>query len=324
MKAMILGATGYLENGLSMVNGLRNLGIESGFFGYRTFLEKYGRDELRNAIFGLLKTHKPEWVFCQYQHNQLIPAEWFGEIKAMYPDIKISLMSVDMRNHLDIATLAAGKHADVCFQKGRQKLYQDRGLNCQILQEGYTDLLFHRKDNISKEFDLVFAGGFYPGREFPATQERVNALGFLCRKFDMRVFGTGWERILPQKNVGGFIELPQVNDVYNASKVVLNINHYNDIEHYWSIRMIEGMASGSMMLTKYVPGLEKYFSNFKELVWFYSLSDCIALLEHYLNNEAEREAIAIQGSMTVQKAFRWEAIMEKAYGMVFPKEGCGT
>jgi hypothetical protein len=320
MKAMILGATGYLENGLSMVNGLQNLGIESGFFGYRTFLQKYGRDELKNTIFELLKTHRPEWVFCQYQYNPFIPPEWFGEMKSAFPDSRFSLMSVDMRNHLDNATLVAGKYVDVCFQKGRQEHYLNKGLNCHILQEGYTDLLFHKKTGAEKKLDVVFAGGLYPAQQFPATQERVNTLGYLCRKFDrMKVFGLGWESMLPSKCLGGFVELPQINGVYNASKIVLNINHYNDIEHYWSIRMIEGMASGSMMLTKYVPGLEKYFTNFKDLVWFYSLSDCIGLLEYYLSHEEEREAVAERGRIAAYKDFRWEAIMEKAYRVIFPE-----
>jgi hypothetical protein len=318
MKAMILGATAYIENGLSMVNGLQNLGIESGFFDYRIFLQKYGQDELKHTIFSLLKIHKPEWIFCQYQHNPF-PFDWFGEMKLINPDSKISLMSVDMRNNLDDATVAAGKYVDVCFQKGRQEYYLSQGLNCHILQEGYTDLLFYKQEQEDpKVLDIVFAGGFYPTFQFPATQERVDILNYLCCKFDkIKVFGTGWENKLPSSCFGGFIELPQINDIYNSSKIVLNINHYNDIEHYWSIRMIEGMASGSMMLTKYVPGLEKYFKNFEDLVWFYSLCDCVRLLEYYLTYDDERELIAEKGRLSVQRDFRWESVMKKAHNVIF-------
>lgn len=319
MKTLILGATRHLENGLSMVNGLRNLNIESGYFGYRNFLEKYNQDALKKKIFSLLEIHKPEWIFCQYQHTPFIPPKWFEEIRQSFPNSKISLMSVDMRNTLDDITITAGKHVDVCFQKGRQEQYIKRGLNCHILQEGYSDLLFYKK-NTEKKLNAVFAGGFYPSAQFPATKERVNTLSYLCKNFNhIKIFGSGWERFFKLPVFGGYVNLPQINDIYNSSKIVLNINHYNNIEHYWSIRMIEGMASGSMMLTRYVPGLENYFKNFEDLVWFYSLSDCVYLLEYFIKNNEEREKIAKQGCLKVQEDFKWEAIMRKAYNVVFDK-----
>lgn len=319
MKALIVGNTAYIENALSMVKGLRNLGIEHGYFGYRSFCYKYGQDAMKRALFDAIGSARPEWMFFQYQHIPIIKPEWFGEIRKINPGGKISLMSVDMRNALDEATIAAGAYADVCFQKGRLELYRARGLNCQIMQEGYSDLLFHKKQ-LPKKYDVVFAGGFYPNLQFPATGERAECISYLSSKFEkMKVFGMGWERVLRNRNaVGGPVKLTQINDIYNSSKIVLSINHYNDIEHYWSIRMIEGMASGSLVITKYVPGLEKYFTNFKDIVWFYSLGDCITLIEHYLAHDDEREEIAERSQAAVRKDFKWEAIMEKAYRIVFP------
>lgn len=317
MKTLIVGNTAYIENAISMAKGLEQLGIEYGYFGYRSFSYKYGQEEMRKTLYGILKAEKPDWVFVQYQYNPVIKPEWFKEMKEINPSGKISLMSVDMRNTLDEITIVAGAHADVCFQKGRQANYLSKGLNCHIMQEGYSDLLFYKKD-LPKQYDVVFAGGFYPQLQFPATGERASIISYLCSKFNMKVFGTGWERILPRNNVGGFVKLPQINDIYNSSKIILSINHYNDIEHYWSIRMIEGMASGNMVITKYIPGLEKYFTNFKDIVWFYSLGDCITLIEYYLNHEEERLEIAKNGAKAVQKDFKWESIMEKAYHIVFP------
>lgn len=324
MKALIVGNTAYIENAISMAKGLHDLGIEHGYFGYRSFCYRYGQEEMKRTLFDTIRRTAPDWTFFQYQHIPIIKPEWFGEIKRINPNGMISLMSVDMRNELDEATLKAGLHADVCFQKGRLELYRNRGLNCHIMQEGYSDLLFHKK-GVPKSHDVVFAGGFYPHLGFPATAERASTIAFLSNRFKMKVFGPGWEQVLRNRDaIGGAVKLPQINDIYNSSKIVLSINHYNDIEHYWSIRMIEGMASGSLVITKYVPGLEKYFTNFKDIVWFYSLGDCITLIEHYLTHDDEREEIARRSQAAAMKDFRWEAIMEKAYRAVFPPKGART
>ena len=317
MKALIVANTEYMENAISMVKGLRELGMEHGFFGYKSFCYRFGQEEMRKTLFSLIETHMPEWTFFQYQHAPIIKSDWFAEIKRINPTGKISLMSVDMRNELDEATIRAGQYADVCFQKGRQQLYRDRGLNCHIMQEGYSDILFHKK-NLPKKYNVVFAGNVYPHMQFPGTRERVECMLYLSNRVEgLKVFGMGWQQILYHAVFGGTVKLPQVNDVYNSSKIVLNVNHYNDIEHYWSIRMIEGMASGSMVITRYIPGLEKYFTNFKDIIWFYSLTDCLDLIKYYLEHDDEREEIARNSQAVVRKDFRWEAIMKKAYDIVF-------
>lgn len=315
MKALIVGATANVCNGISMINGLSNKGIEPGYIGYRSYIRKYGLESFKTQLLSTLKEHKPEWVFCQYQYNPIIPPEFFQEIKNANPGTRLSLMSVDMRNDLDKSTIAAGKFADICFQKGRVEPYRKMGLNCAVLQEGYSDLLFHKKD-CEKKYDVIFAGGFYPNSKFPGTGERVSTISYLSRIVDLKVIGSGWDRVLPGHCLLGYVDLSKINNYYNMSKIVLNINHYNDIEHYWSIRMIEGLASGSLMVTKYVPGLENYFENHHDIVWFYSLADCIEIIKHYLNHAGDRERVISNGLKSVAD-FRWESIMCQAHEKIF-------
>lgn len=317
MKALIIGQTANIENGISMVNGLNNMGIENGYFGYRSFARKYGIEAMKQQILDLISEHQPDWMLCQYQHTSSIPPDFFQNIRDHAPDAKISLMSVDMRNNLDEITIRAGKFVDVCFQKGRVNFYKKYGLNCKLLQEGYSDLLFYKK-GLKKEYDIIFAGNFYPQSNFPGTQERVITVSQLSKYFNIKVIGSGWDRILPMQNCLGPKSLNDINEHYNKSKIILNINHYNDIEDYWSIRMIEGMASGNLMVTKYIPNLEKYFKNHHDIVWFYSLADCIDVVKYYLKNGSEREKIASRGIKSVE-SFKWENIMKEAFNKVFPE-----
>ena len=318
MKVMILGNTVCLENAYSMHEGISKLKLDGGFFGYRSFAQKYSPEKARSVIMELIRKNKPGWIFVQYQFSKLITPDWFKEMKQINPKCKISLMSVDIRGHLDESTLKASKHVDVCFQKGKKDLYIKEGVNCKILQQGYSDLLFYKVKNIKKEYDLCFAGGHYKGASFPGTLERVSTMNYLSRVFPkLTIIGKGWDKIVKPSQQQGHMDLRLINNIYNKTKVTLNINHYNNIKHYFSVRMIEGMASGSMMLTRYIPGLELYFENHKDLVWFYSLSDCVDLAKYYIKNDKERENIAINGLNKVQKYFRWEKIMQDAFHITF-------
>lgn len=316
MKALIVGANANIYNTVSMVNGFKNIDFEPGYFGYRSFIRKYGINLFKKRLLEIIDYNKPDWIFFQYQYNSIIPPDFFKTIRKIAYNSKISLMSVDMRNNLDENTIKSGKFVDVCFQKGRINYYKNKGLNCKVLQEGYSDLLFFKQQNLKKEIDIVFAGSFYPKSNFPGTNERVSIISYLSKFYNIKVIGSGWDKILGKKNYIGYFQLENINELYNKSKIVLNINHYNDIEHYWSIRMIEGMASGSLMLTKYIPGLENYFSNHKDIVWFYSLADCMELLKFYLENNEEREKI-INKSLESVSLYKWENVIKEAYSKLF-------
>ena len=60
-------------------------------------------------------------------------------------------------------------------------------------------------------------------------------------------------------------------------------------------RLFEVAASGAMLLTEYVDGLEQYFDHGSDAVFFSTFDDMIDKALHYLGNPRERETIAARG-----------------------------
>lgn len=60
-------------------------------------------------------------------------------------------------------------------------------------------------------------------------------------------------------------------------------------------RLFEVAASGAMLLTEYVDGLEQYFTHGQDAVFFSTPDDMIDKALHYLGNPRERETIAARG-----------------------------
>lgn len=77
----------------------------------------------------------------------------------------------------------------------------------------------------------------------------------------------------------------------NSYKIHLNCNIANDINY----RTFETTGCGTFLLTNYTPGLEKLFDIGKEIVIYENLEDLDQKVKYYLENEKEREEIALAG-----------------------------
>ncbi len=87
--------------------------------------------------------------------------------------------------------------------------------------------------------------------------------------------------------------------LYNGSKIVISVNNFNDVEMYFSARQLNAMASGTLTVSAYIPGLEKYFTNGEDLVWFKTADECVDLVNYYLDHEDEARRIGMNGSKKV-------------------------
>jgi len=96
--------------------------------------------------------------------------------------------------------------------------------------------------------------------------------------------------------------LREATDKYAISKIVLNYGIKDDV----NMRVFETLASGSMLLTNRVGGIEDMFIDGKHLVLFDSIEDAISKARYYLNNGEERELVARTGQEEVLKKHTYE------------------
>lgn len=110
-----------------------------------------------------------------------------------------------------------------------------------------------------------------------------------------------------------------LNQLYADSKIAIGdtlcINF--DYPYYFSDRVFETTGRGGFIIHPYIRGLEDYFVNNKEIV-FYKFGDfeqLKQLIDYYLTHDEEREAIRKAGFERTKKDHtyknRWETIIKK-------------
>jgi spore maturation protein CgeB len=150
--------------------------------------------------------------------------------------------------------------------------------------------------------DVVFCGNYY-GSTFPGTGERASAIRSLWDAgIAVGVVGVGWPSDFP---VVGRCGVKQQAHIYRKAKVALSINNFNSIELYYSDRQLIAMASGTPVVCKYVPGLEREFDNGSDCLWFRETPELIAHVKTLLENPEGRRRLGAAGRARIQRSHTW-------------------
>ncbi len=137
----------------------------------------------------------------------------------------------------------------------------------------------------TKIYDLAFVGSVNK----KVRPKRYQILKLLSDRFSVCIAGgRQQEWIAPE----------EAARIYRQAKMVLNENLFDGV----TTRMLEGMASGSMLLTERIEnGLKDLFLPGHDLATF-GPCDLFEQVEYYLNNEEENKRIAAQGREKVLAA----------------------
>ncbi len=211
---------------------------------------------VRNAI-----DWKPDWIWMQVQGSNIINALGLAAIKRELPKTVITHWMGDARTSVpgDLAEFCRWTDATLISSddQSQRAMYHAAGAKrIHYVQIG----LDYQEDVLGlpvweppfKVPDVVFIGGYY-GDMFPGSVERLAAVRRLVQeKIDVGVVGAGWPSDIP---VIGTCHVKQQHHVWKRAKVALSINHFNNLELYYSDRQLIAMASGTPVVCHYVPGL---------------------------------------------------------------------
>jgi spore maturation protein CgeB len=99
-------------------------------------------------------------------------------------------------------------------------------------------------------------------------------------------------------------------DIFRKSKIVFNTAAVDDI----NMRVFESLATGSFLLTEWVPTLSELFQDGKHLVTYKTMNEAVEKAKYYLAHEDERERIAKAGMEEVLAKHtyqhRWDTILK--------------
>jgi spore maturation protein CgeB len=207
-------------------------------------------------------------------------------------------------------------------------MYRDAGCkNVDYFQTGYDQKYFYRKTEVEREelrkkynHDIVFCASNPKHHAYPDVKirERIVLKAHGKYKDEFCVYGYFWEKHNLEKSWRGALNFYEQNDIYNGSKIILSVSCYNDVKKYFSNRLPIALATGTMVISKYFPGIEEYFENHKHLVWFKEQDECFDLIDYYLKHDEEREQIGKNGAQEVLLRHTYfERVKELSYRLGF-------
>lgn len=175
--------------------------------------------------------------------------------------------------------LETAKKSDFVFvaQKNAvERMKADGVANPIWLPHAVEPQAYPKFDLLTKKYDICFVGHVSSGN-------RVKALDRMFKEFPNFFYGQRLFEEAARK--------------YAESKVVFNIAMKEDV----NMRCFETLATGSFLLTDYVPSIDELFEDGKHLVLYRSLDEAVDKAKYYIAHDEEREKIAQAGYEHVMK-----------------------
>ena len=137
--------------------------------------------------------------------------------------------------------------------------------------------------------------GRYHSRDAEVYATRAELIAQTARRFDLRLYGSGWQQLgLTSARDEVFPE--QYREICGGAGIVLGCDGFSHTcEGYFSNRTWLTLGCRGFLLTNYTPGLEQFFENHRQLVWYHSIDECLELIEHYRSRPDQRARIAASG-----------------------------
>lgn len=271
----------------------------------------YSVEEINRRFVQAAAAFRPDVTFLQLQETDVIKASSLAQLRTLLPKMPILHWMGDCRTTVSpyLSSICKEAHLTLISSIGQMGLFIAAGARevryLQIGLDWEEDVM--GKPPWTPPFrvpEVAFCGGYYGGR-YPGTVDRVNGIMALRRAgIDVGIIGNGWPAGYP---VVGTCGVKQQYHVWRRAKVALNINHFGDIQNYYSDRQIISMASGTPLVCQYVPGLETEFENGVHCFWYRDEAELVNRVRSLLADPALRKRIGDAGREEVIKNHTWEA-----------------
>lgn len=175
--------------------------------------------------------------------------------------------------------LSVAKKADFVFvgqKEAVERMKADGIPNPIWLPHAVEPLAYPKFDLLQKKYDVCFVGHIN-------SPNRIEALDRLFAEIPNFYYGQQLFEGAARK--------------FAESKIVFNIAMTDDI----NMRCFEAMATGSFLLTNWIPTIEDLFEDGKHLVLYRNLDEMVEKAKYYIAHDDEREKIAQAGYEEVMK-----------------------
>jgi hypothetical protein len=267
-------------------------------------LKSYLGDRMATVLVdGLMRWTKPDLLFF---HGRDISLPLLIKAKHRMPVV----MYFDdcmrgSRRSLDVI-VEQGRVADIMYLTNRGEVaeYRRHGVNARFITGGCDPRAHRRVEKPEPHFrsDAAFIGK-------PNTPERVECMRTLAQKFDLKLWGSGWERH-GLNAAGRDVYAAEYRKICAGAKIMLGWNIDPTVELYFSNRTWYTLGCGGFLLTAYSPGMEALFGRGRHLDWFETIDECSEKIDYYLRHEAQRQKIARAGYQLAHEKYSYDKMVE--------------
>lgn len=283
-----------------MIDAFQNVGAKLDTFDFVGVWERTRAKGTVSAEFlSKVKVFQPHLIHMQLQFTGIMDASVIAEAKNIAPGVVITNWTGDVRAQAQPQFTGISSVIDhsLISSTGQLELYKAHGChNVKYWQIGYDPKASHPLNLDVHKYDVSFLGNNY-GHTFPDGSLRVGVADTLRSNFGQRfgLFGSGYAPAAP------VVEPSRSNEIYNQSVCTLSINHFNNVSHYFSDRLLACMASGRPTISWYVPGLESYFIEGKEIFMARSTREIIDIVNYCKANPEIAKQVGMNGYQRVLK-----------------------
>lgn len=266
--------------------------------------------EVNNDFVEYVSQRKPDLVFMQLQETGIINAEAIKFARSASPKTVFAHWTGDYRPTISDYVKSVCRATDLTFASsvGQLKDFTLVGAaDVNYMQIGIdweADILgIPAWEPPFAVPEIVFCGNHYPGGPWArGTAQRLADIRALKREgYDVGVVGRGWPDDIP---VVGECAVKQQHHVYTRAKVVLSISHENDVDRYYSDRLLIAMASGTATIARRFPGFDEDFPD-GVLPTYEDETELFELVADMRATEAWRKVVGLSQRAYVRATASW-------------------
>ena len=254
------------------------------------------------------KRFKPDFVFlskCHALAPETVARIVAGKSNAMWYHDAAWFDTIDRPDIAHIVQI--GRLSETFFVSGFEKEWAALGLNAKFLPSCADASIVPVAPDERYTTDVVFIGTGYD----PA---RAKFLLEIARKYQVKVWGLGWEQWRKELNWSGrVVEGREFSTVCSSARIVLGINP----TIYTAARPASGgtasdrtwmvILGGGFYLGHGSPELEQMLRDDVHCGWYRDMDSCLEKIGHYLRDSGARERIRKQGEAFVRRYHTFDA-----------------
>ena len=279
-------------------------GHQTRWIKYRKLKSYLGERAATALVDKLMLIFKPNLLFF---HGRDISLELLLKAKRRMPAVMYYDDCIKASKRSFEEVIKQGRQADIMYLTNRGEIpqYREQGVNVRFITGGCDPTAHRMVAGTDKAYRSEVA---FIGR--PNTPERVQCMQVLAKRFDLKLWGSGWQEY-GLSAAATDVYASEYRKICAGAKILLGWNIDPTVELYFSNRTWYTLGCGGFLLTAYSPCLEELFGRGKELDWFESLEQCCDKIEYYLGHDAERRQIAAAGYRLAHSEYSYDKLVER-------------